>query len=61
MVIIEYQFCNTKHDCDTDSGCNTPVREYNLPEEQRESWIDFFEWVLVFGAEPRISGFEIRN
>ena len=60
MVIVEHQFCNVDHDCDTDSGCNTPVREYNLPEEQRESWIDFFEWVLVFGAEPRISKFEVQ-
>ena len=60
MVIVEYQFCNVDHDCDIDSGCNTPVREFNLPEEQRESWIDFFEWVLVNGIEPRISKFEVQ-
>ena len=60
MLITEYQYCNVSHDCDIDGGCNTPVREFNLPEEQRESWIDFFEWVLVNGIEPRISKFEVQ-
>lgn len=66
MIIVEYQLCNTKrwesHECNTDEArCNTPVREYNLPDEQRESWIDFFQWVLDNGIEPRISSFEIRD
>ena len=61
MIIVEYQLCNVKHECSTDGGCNTPVREYNLPDEQRDSWIEFFQWVLDNGIEPRISRFEIRN
>ena len=59
MVIYEYQWCNTKHECITDEGrCNTPVREYNLPDEQRASWEDFFHWLKADGT---IRDFEIRN
>ena len=59
MVIVEYQFCNVGHDCDADEGkCNTPVREYNLPEEQRASWEDFFSWLKADGV---IRDFKIQN
>ena len=59
MVIIEYQWCNTKHECNTDEGrCNTPDREYNLPDAQRESWIDFFRYLVLGGV---IEGFKIEN
>ncbi len=37
------------------------TREYNLPDHQRDSWIDFFQWVLDNGVEPVISKFEIQN
>lgn len=58
MLIYEYQFCNTKHECGTDGGCNTPIREYNLPDSQRASWEDFFHWLKADGV---IRDFEIRN
>ena len=58
MLITEYQYCNASHDCDTDGGCNTPVREYTLPDEQRASWEDFFHWLKADGV---IRDFEIRN
>ena len=57
MVIIEYQWCNIPHE-PGDGGCNTPVREYNLPDEQRAKWEEFFEWLV---AEGVIESFEIRN
>jgi hypothetical protein len=57
MKIVEYQWCNTQHDCETDTGrCNTPIREYMLPEEQRASWHDFFGWLTIEGV---IQGFSI--
>jgi hypothetical protein len=45
MIIIEQQE-------------NDITREYNLPEEQRDSWHDFFSWLVDTGE---ILGFEIRN
>ena len=54
MTITEYQFCNTKkweaHECNTDSRCNTPVREYDLPDSQRAAWEDFFSWLKADGV-----------
>ena len=59
MVIIEYQWCNTQHECNTDEGrCNTPDREYNLPAAQRESWIEFFRYLVLDGV---IEGFKIQD
>jgi len=64
MIIVEYQYCNTKrweaHECSTGERCNTPVREHNLPDEQRDSWIEFFQWVLDNEVEPRIYKFEVQ-
>jgi hypothetical protein len=57
MVIFEYQFCNVKHECSTDGGCSTPIREYNLPEHQRVAWYDFFSYLKADGV---IADFEIR-
>jgi len=57
MTIFEYQWCNTQHDCETDAGrCNTPIREYNLPESQKAGWHGFFEWLTIQGV---IQGFSI--
>lgn len=61
MIITEYQFCNTKrwgtHECNTAERCNTPVREYNLPDSQRAAWEDFFDWLMMEGV---IEGFKIQ-
>jgi len=37
------------------------TREYNLPAGQRDSWIDFFQWLIDKKIEPVIAVFEIRN
>jgi hypothetical protein len=34
------------------------TREYNLPDSQGDSWIDFFQWLVRGGV---IVSFEIRN
>jgi hypothetical protein len=48
MIIVEIQ----------DGG---KTREYNLPDSQRDSWIDFFQWLVENKIEPVIIGFfEIR-
>ena len=59
MVIYEYQWCNTQHECNTDEGrCNTPVREYNLPDRQRAAWDGFFSWLKADGT---IRDFKIQD
>lgn len=57
MRITEYQFCNVGHECNTAERCNTPVREYNLPDSQRAAWEDFFDWLMFEGV---IEGFKIQ-
>ena len=37
------------------------TREYNLPDSQGDSWIDFFQWLIDKKAEPVIVSFEIQN
>jgi hypothetical protein len=36
------------------------TREYNLPDSQRDSWIDFFQWLIDKKIEPVIVSFEVH-
>jgi hypothetical protein len=47
MIIVETQ----------ESGI---TREYTLPDKQRDSWIDFFQWLIDKKIEPVIVSFEIQ-
>lgn len=45
----------------TETQASGITRDYNLPDDQRNSWIEFFQWLIDNEVEPIILDFKIRN